>query len=185
MANRREEPVGAHEPTSHAPAVRAMLRGPDNIRDNQRRHLAPGRGDRLLHQGRARLAHRRGCPLAEALADPDTGEIRRIKLVTDNGAKFKGAAFARFIASRPELLHIRTRAKSPGQNGVRERAFGSLKYEHLYRLEIEDLPTLAREAEAYRHVFNHIRPHEALAGRRPIEVYNDPALHPQLSKQDH
>jgi putative transposase len=55
-----------------------------------------------------------GRPLAQALADPATGEIRRIKLVTNNGAAFKGAAFARFIASRPELLHIRTRAKSPG-----------------------------------------------------------------------
>jgi hypothetical protein len=29
------------------------------------------------------------------------------------------------------LIHIRTRRKSPNQNGVRERAFGSLKYEHL------------------------------------------------------
>ncbi|MEY9997530.1 putative transposase [Streptomyces sp. V4I8] len=127
-----------------------------------------------------------GAPLAELLpTDPETGKIRRIKLVTDNGGAFKGAAFARFIASRPELLHIRTRAKSPGQNGVRERAFGSLKYEHLYRLEIEDLDTLAREAEHYRHVFNHVRPHEALAGHRPIEVYRTPTLHPQLSDQDH
>ncbi|MDQ1005710.1 putative transposase [Streptomyces sp. V4I23] len=127
-----------------------------------------------------------GRPLAELLpAGPDTGKNRRIKLVTDNGGAFKGAAFARFIATRPELLHIRTRAKSPGQNGVRERAFGSLKYEHLYRLEIEDLTMLAREAEHYRHVFNHNRPHEALSGHRPIEVYNDPSLHPQLSNRDH
>jgi len=78
-----------------------------------------------------------GRPLAQALADPATGEIRRIKLVTNNSAAFKGAAFARFIASRPELLHTRTRAKSPGQNGVRERAFGSVKYEHLYWHEID------------------------------------------------
>ncbi|WP_406723865.1 hypothetical protein WJ438_03180 [Streptomyces sp. GD-15H] len=69
-----------------------------------------------------------GAPPAEALSRAtDTGEIRRIKLVTDNGAAFKGAAFARFTASRPELLHIRARAKSPGRNGARERAFGSLK----------------------------------------------------------
>ena len=125
-----------------------------------------------------------GRPLAEALADPATGEIRRIKLVTDNGAAFKGAAFARFIASRPELLHIRTRRRSPGQNGVRERAFGSLKYEHLYRHEIDDLPTLAAEAERYRQVFNHIRPHETLGGHRPIEVYRDRRLHPQHSNHD-
>jgi putative transposase len=125
-----------------------------------------------------------GRALAEALTDPVTGEIRKIKLVTDNGSAFKGAAFARFIASRTEFVHIRTRRRSPGQNGVRERAFGSLKYEHLYRLEIDDLPTLAREAEAYRHIFNHVRPHQALGGHRPIEIYRNPGLHPQLSDQD-
>jgi putative transposase len=79
-----------------------------------------------------------------------------------------------------ELLHIRTRAKSPGQNGVRERAFGSLKYEHLYR-HAEQIATLAdlyREAEAYRMIFNHARPHEALGIHRPIEIIREPSLHP-------
>lgn len=116
--------------------------------------------------------------LAELLTDPATGKITRIKLITDNGGAFKGHAFAAFIASRPELLHIRTRRKSPGQNGVRERAFGSLKYEHLYRMEIETLPDLHREAEAYRQTFNHVRPHEALGFYRPIEVHRDPGLNP-------
>ena len=125
-----------------------------------------------------------GRPLAEALTDPVTGEITHLRIVTDNGGAFKGAAFARFIASRFELRHIRTRRKSPGQNGVRERAFGSLKYEHLYRQEIDDLPTLVREAEAYRQVFNHVRPHETLGGRRPIEVHRDPTLHPQHSRPE-
>jgi putative transposase len=132
-----------------------------------------------------------GVPLIEQITDKTTGEVKRIKLVTDNGSAFKGAAFAAFIASRPELLHIRTRRRSPGQNGVRERAFGSLKYEHLYRMEIETLDDLAREAEAYRHIFNRIRPHEALGLHRPAEVHLDPALKPptkinktQLSGQD-
>lgn len=122
-----------------------------------------------------------GSPLRQLLpVHPDTGTPVRIKLVTDNGGAFKGAAFARFIASRPELLHIRTRAKSPGQNGVRERAFGSLKYEHLYR-HAEQIATLAdlyREAEAYRMIFNHARPHEALGMHRPIEIIREPSLHP-------
>lgn len=127
-----------------------------------------------------------GKPLAQLLpARADTGGPVRIKLVTDNGGAFKGAAFARFIASRPELLHIRTRAKSPGQNGVRERAFGSLKYEHLYRhaSQIATLADLYCEAEHYRHVFNHIRPHEALAMRRPIEIIQDQSLHPIRKNQ--
>jgi hypothetical protein len=90
-------------------------------------------------------------------------------------AAFKGHAFAAFIASRPELVHIRTRRKSPGQNRVRERVFGLLRYEHLYRMEIETLQDLAREVEADRQVFNYIRPHEARlppAGRGPSRPLN-------------
>lgn len=112
-----------------------------------------------------------GVPLAEQLTDPATGKTTRIKPVTDNGGACKGARFAAFIASRPELAHLRTRRRSPGQNGVRERAFGSLKYEHLYRVEIDDGQALAVEAERYREVFNTVRPQEALGMRRPAEIH--------------
>ena len=94
-------------------------------------------------------------------------------MVTDNGPAFKATGFARFIDSRAELIHIRTRRKSPQQNGVRERAFGSLKYDHLYRTEIPDGPTLADEVEAYRQIFNWIRPHEAIGMMRPMDLYLD------------
>jgi putative transposase len=112
-----------------------------------------------------------GRPLLEAVTDPATGEIRPVKVVTDNGPAFKSAAFARFIAAHPELEHIRTRKKSPNTNGVRERAFGSLKYERLYREEIPDGLTLAEHAHAYRAEFNATRPHEGIAMNRPLEVY--------------
>ena len=112
-----------------------------------------------------------GCPLAELLVDPLTGEIRPVAVVTDNGPCFKAARFASFIDLRPELIHIRTRRKSPGQNGVRERAFGSLKYEHLYRHEIDDGHQLGHEAETYRQLYNTVRPHQTLAGRRPLDVH--------------
>ena len=112
-----------------------------------------------------------GRPLRDHLTDPDTREIQPVCLVTDNGGCFKSARFARFIASRPELVHVRTRVKSPGQNGVRERAFKSLKYEHLYRVEIDDGHDLGHQVETYRHVFNTIRPHHALDGRRPLDVH--------------
>lgn len=130
-----------------------------------------------------RLAN--GMPLAQQVTDPTTGKINRVKLVTDNGGAFKGRRFAAFIASRPELLHIRTRRKSPGQNGVRERAFGSLKYEHLYRMEINDGPSLAVEAESYRQVFNTIRPHEALGFARPVEIHQqDQQAHPSFEETE-
>ena len=112
-----------------------------------------------------------GRPLRELLVDALTGEIRPIALVTDNGPCFKAARFAAYIERRPELIHIRTRRKSPQQNGVRERAFGSLKYEHLYRLEIDDGYDLGRQVESYRHVFNTIRPHEHLDWRQPLDVH--------------
>lgn len=94
---------------------------------------------------------------------------------SEYGPAFESARFAAFIAGTGVLQHIRIKARSPGQNGVRERGFGTLKYEHLYRHEISDGPTVAREAEAYRQVFNHIRPHEALGMATPAQHYLTPA----------
>jgi transposase InsO family protein len=122
-----------------------------------------------------------GRPLLDLVTDHDTGEISPVALVTDNGPCFKSGRFAAFLDKQPELIHIRTRRKSPGQNGVRERAFGSLKYEHLYRHEIDDGHDLGHHAETYRQLFNTIRPHQSLAGKRPIEAHlaacqTDPTL---------
>ena len=112
-----------------------------------------------------------GRSLLETITVEETGELRPVAIVTDNGPCFKSHAFARFIDKHPELIHIRTRVKSPGQNGVRERAFKSLKYEHLYRHEIDDGHQLGLEAESYRQLFNTVRPHQTLAGRRPLDVH--------------
>ena len=123
-----------------------------------------------------------GRQLAELLVDPVTGEIRPIALVTDNGPCFKSVRFAAYIDKRPELIHIRTRRKSPGQNGVRERAFGSLKYEHLYRHEIDDGHDLGRHVERYRQLFNQVRPHHSLAGQRPLDVHLQACTTDQILK---
>lgn len=112
-----------------------------------------------------------GRPLIEDICDPLTGEIHPVVVVTDNGPAFRSAAFARFIASRPELTHVRTRHRSPGTNGVRERGFGTLKYEQLYRHDIDDGIDLARHVEAQRQIFNTRRPHQALNWRFPRDVY--------------
>ena len=112
-----------------------------------------------------------GRPLLDLVTDTSTGEIKPVALVTDNGPCFKSRRFAAFVDAHPELIHIRTKRKSPGQNGVRERAFGSLKYEHLYRHEIDDGHQLGHEVETYRQLFNTIRPHRTLGGRRPLDVH--------------
>ena len=112
-----------------------------------------------------------GVTWIEDLTDPDTGEIHKLRLVTDNGSCFKSAGFAIWIAAQRHLIHIRTRKKSPWTNGVIGRFFGSIKYEPLYRVDIDSVLDLQREAANYRIVYNTIRPHEGIGMARPIERY--------------
>jgi transposase InsO family protein len=62
-----------------------------------------------------------------------------IAVVTDTGPCFRGVTFAdAFAGDDPLFRHVRTRVRSPQTNGVVERFFGTLKYEHLYRATIGD-----------------------------------------------
>jgi putative transposase len=122
-----------------------------------------------------------GVPLRDlAPADPVTGEVTPlVTIVTDNGGPFRSFRFEAFIAAHPELRHVRTRVRTPGQNGSRERGFGSLKYERLFLEEIGDVLELIAHAEAYRTEYNTVRPHEAIAWNRPHDVHTglaDPAI---------
>jgi putative transposase len=112
-----------------------------------------------------------GHTLLEDCLDARTGELSQLTIVTDNGPAYKSTDFMRFIAGRPELAHVRTRHHAPETNGVVERFNGSLKYEHLYRHEIADALELVDQAEAYRALYNEIRPHEALGFETPLSVY--------------
>lgn len=107
------------------------------------------------------------CPV-----DETTGELLPVvTIVTDNGGPFRSFRFEAFIELHPELAHVRTRVRTPGQNGSRERGFGTLKYERLYIDQIDDAVALAERAEDYRHEYNAVRPHEAIAFNRPKEVH--------------
>lgn len=124
-----------------------------------------------LEEARECAASWLGHSLLEDLIDPGTGELTPIILVSDNGPAYKSIGFSRYIATRPEFRHIRTKRRSPHTNGVIERSFGTLKYEHLYREEISDGVALAAEVDYYRGVMNRIRPHEELGFQRPLDVY--------------
>ena len=112
-----------------------------------------------------------GITWTEDLADLDTGEIGTLKLVTDNGPCFKSARFASWVASKRHIAHIRTRHRAPWTNGVIERFFQAIKYEHLYRRDIDDGIQLAAQADSYQTTYNSIRPHEAIAMARPLDRY--------------
>ena len=94
--------------------------------------------------------------------------------------------FEAFIELHPELHHVRTRVRTPGQNGSRERGFGTLNYERLFIDEIDDVAMLANHADEYRLDYNSVRPHEAIAWSRPQEVHlawRDPTFPPIRSCQ--
>lgn len=119
-------------------------------------------------QAQAWLGH----PLVAECVDQATGElVAPIVVVTDNGPCYRSVGFAPWIAANPEFAHVRTRHRSAQTNGVIERFFQAIKYEHLYRHELDDGVEPARHAEAFRDVYNTIRPHEALSMATPISAW--------------
>lgn len=114
-----------------------------------------------------------GRPLRDlAIVDPDTGDlIPVVTIVTDNGGPFRSFTFEAFMTTHPELRHVRTRVRTPGQNGSRERGFGTMKYEWLFRHDIDDAIDLTAQIDAYRTDYNGTRPHEAIAWNRPQDVH--------------
>jgi transposase InsO family protein len=63
----------------------------------------------------------------------------------------------------------------PQTNGVIERFFGTLKYEHLFRAPIDDGGGLAMETARFRDIYNRIRPHQAVGDQTPQAAYIDGA----------
>jgi putative transposase len=97
-----------------------------------------------------------------------------IALVSDNGPCFRGQTFqTAFDGEDPLLRHVRTRVKSPQTNGVVERFFGTLKYEHLFRGYIGDADALDMEIHHFRIIYNTIRPHQTLNDATPKQAYLD------------
>jgi putative transposase len=56
-------------------------------------------------------------------------------------------------------------------NGVIERFFGTLKYEHLFRGVIADGDALDMEVHRFRIIYNTIRPHQAIDDRIPSTAF--------------
>lgn len=111
-----------------------------------------------------------GQPLADDCVDA-AGAPVPLTIVSDNGPAFKSAEFVGFFARHTALRHVRTRHHAPETNGVVERFNRSLKYEHLYREEIPDVVALHEEVEAYRELYNWVRPHETLGQLPPMARY--------------
>lgn len=112
------------------------------------------------------------------------GEIQPLAIVTDNGAAMRSVRLARWFDDRPHLVHVRTRHRSPQTNGVIERFFQSIKYEHLYRYEIGDGDALADHVAGYLTTYNQTRPHEAIGWQRPQDRYLTAPTNPTLKPSE-
>ncbi|MFT7474637.1 MAG: putative transposase [Verrucomicrobiales bacterium] len=97
--------------------------------------------------------------------------IEPIMIVTDNGGAMRSIGVARWFADRPHFVHVRTKVRSPGTNGVIERFFQPIKYEHLYRQIVGDGADLGVEVDAFRSLYNRVRPHESIGMDRPADRY--------------
>ncbi len=115
--------------------------------------------------------------IVDCFDDDDVADAwHPLRIVTDNGPCYKSGSFARFIDSRLEIEHVRTRRRSPHTNGVVERFGGSLKYERLFRHDIADGLALQAHLDSYRWEFNEDRPHQYLDMDRPGDVFRAGSL---------
>jgi transposase InsO family protein len=102
--------------------------------------------------------------------------IRIERILTDNGASYRGFAYRDALA-RLEIRHKRTRPFRPQTNGKAERFIRTLlnewAYARPYQANGERLHALRR----YLDFYNHGRPHTALHGLVPHAVVNDVREH--------
>ena len=126
-----------------------------------------------------------GRTLIEDCADPDTGEIVPLVVVTDNGPAMKSVAVARWFAARVHLAHVLTRHRVPHTNSDLERWINTLKYEHLYCHDITSGPALTDHVTASVDKYNAIRPHQALDQTPPLAAYlTDRTLKPNPPRNE-
>jgi transposase InsO family protein len=88
---------------------------------------------------------------------------------TDNEAVFTSAVF-RLALFLLDIRHQRTDPACPWQNGRVERFFGTLK-EKLDRLTVDSFEALNGALGEFRFFYNHVRPHQNLAGLAPAEAW--------------
>ena len=131
---------GRHRLRDQARARRPGQRDPGAPRRDQRARRRPLPGSRparplaarrrhLHHDGRDHTGHR--CQRQRPL--------------------LQGRRLLRYIDSRPELTHVRTRRRSPQTNGVVERYHGAIQIEHLWRQLLADgaastIPAMSQQA---------------------------------------
>lgn len=100
---------------------------------------------------------------------------------SDNESVFTSRTFS--VALR--LLGVkrqRIEKHCPWQNGRIERLFGTLK-ERLNHWEVDSREGLGKSLDQFRFWYNHVRPHQNLAGKTPSEMWSRKTVFEQKAKE--
>jgi len=109
------------------------------------------------------------------------GKPRAVR--TDNEAVFVSRTF-RFALLILGIRHHRTDPGCPWQNGRVERFFGTLKAK-LDRLAVDSFDSLNGVLAEFRFFYNHVRPHQNLAGLTPAEAWEGEAAFAQPPRYEY
>lgn len=101
---------------------------------------------------------------------------------TDNESIFTSKTF-RIELKKLGIRHQSTTPGCPWQNGRIERLFGTLK-QVLDCWIVSGIAQLNRDLDTFRYWYNHIRPHQNLDGRTPVEAWNGIELYVKPVKQE-
>lgn len=102
---------------------------------------------------------------------------------TDNESIFTSRVF-RFALFLLGIRHQTTDLHCPWQNGRVERFFGTLK-ESLDQLAVTSFDALNSALGEFRFFYNHVRPHQNLAGATPAEAWAGVDPHSTRFKQEY
>ena len=94
-------------------------------------------------------------------------------VVSDNGTELTSSAILRWSQERRVEWHYIAPGK-PMQNGFVESFNGRLRDECLNETLFTSLPHARFVLDAWRHDYNHVRPHSKLGGRTPTEKAGEP-----------
>jgi len=89
---------------------------------------------------------------------------------SDQGVQFTADAFTSVL----EVAGVRISMDSRGRfldNIFVERLWRTVKYEHLYLIDYDEVPELEAGLAAYFHFYDYERPHQSLGYRTPAEVH--------------
>jgi transposase InsO family protein len=102
--------------------------------------------------------------------------IRIERMLTDNGASYRGFAYRDTLAGL-DIRHTRTRPFRPQTNGKAERFIRTLLDEWAYARPYRANGERQRALRRYVRFYNRGRPHTALGGLTPQAVVNDVREH--------